>query len=142
MAVTTIEGAIQEALFTRMASLVLSPAHPVSWPNLNFTKPANNRYLEARFIPNTVTRQFIGSTDPHQRQGFLQINVRDGLNQNPRIVETAGLVAAHFHTDLRLHHATGISVRISSAPQVGSMLVEDTPPGALVPVLVPFDCWA
>lgn len=138
----TIEGAIQEALFARLATLVLSPVHLIAYPNVNFTKPANNRYLEARFIPNTVTRQFIGSTDPHQRQGFLQVNVRDGKNENYRITEIAGLVAAHFPTDLRLHHATGISVRISSAPQVGSMLVEDTPPGVLVPVLIPWSVWA
>lgn len=139
---TTIEGAIQEALFARLASLVLSPAHLVSWPNLNFTKPASNRYLETRFVPNTTNRVTIDSDGPHQRIGFLQINVRDAQGQGVRVVETAGLVAAHFPADLRLHHAIGLSVRISAAAQVGAMIVESAPPGALVPVLIPFECFA
>ena len=99
MAVTTIEGAIQEALFTRMASLVLSPVHPVSWPNLNFSKPVNNRYLEVRFVPNTTNRITIDSDGPHQRIGFLQVNVRDALNTGSRAIETAGLVSERFPAD-------------------------------------------
>lgn len=142
MAVTTIEGAIQEALFTRMASLVLSPVHPVSWPNLSFSKPANNRYLEVRFVPNTTNRLTIDSDGPHQRIGFLQVNVRDGLNTGSRAIETAGLVSEHFPADLRLHHAIGPSVWITGEADVGDMMIEETPPGVLVPVLIPWACWA
>jgi len=139
---TTVEGAIQEALLARLASLVLNPVHTVAWPNNNFTKPTNNRFLEAKFVPNGAARVFIGSSDPHRRIGFLQVNVRDGLNQGPRVVDTAGLVAAHFPADLQLPHAFGLTVRITAAPDVSDMIVETTPPGVLVPVLVPFECWA
>lgn len=142
MAVTTIEGAIQEALFTRMASLVLSPVHLVSWPNLNFSKPANNRYLEVKFVPNTTNRVTIDSDGPHQRIGFLQVNVRDGLNTGSRVTETAGLVAAHFSADMKLRHALGLTVRITAAANVGDPMVEETPPGVMVPVLIPFECFA
>lgn len=139
---TTVEGAIEQVLSVRLASLVLSPAHPIAVPNVNFTKPNDNRYLEAKFVPNATNRILIGSTDPHQRIGFLQVNVRDGLNKGSRITDIAGLVAAHFPADLRLHHATGISVRISAAAEVGSMLVESNPPGVVVPILIPWECFA
>lgn len=139
---TSVEEAINEALIERMQSLVLSPVHPVSWQGHNFSKPNNGRYLEYRFIPNQTNRVTIDSDGPHQRIGFVQINVRDGKNQGTRIYGIAGLVAEHFPTDLRLHHAYGLSVRISSAPQVGSMLIETEPPGQLVPILVPWECWA
>ncbi len=141
MAVTA-EAAIMEALFARLATLTLTPVHPIAWPNLSFSKPGSNRYLEARFVPNTVTRRFIGSGDPQQHIGFLQVNVRDGQNQGSRVVETAGLVAAHFSTDLQLPHATGVSVRITSKPEVAAPIVENNPAGILVPVMIPYECWA
>jgi Bacteriophage related domain of unknown function len=138
----TVEGAAQEALFARLAALVLSPVHPVAWPNLVFTKPADNRFLEARFVPNSVIRLLIDSDGPHQRNGFLQVNVRDAPNKGSVVVDVAGRVAAHFPADLQLQHVSGIVVRITAAAQVGPMMVEDTPPGVMVPVLVPFEFWA
>lgn len=139
---TTTEGAIQEALFARLATLVLSPVHPVAWTNLNFTAPAGNRYLEARFVPNTANRILIGSTDPHERMGFLQVNVRDKLNTGSRAIDIAGLVAAHFPADLKLYHSTGIMVRITAAPEVNAMMTETLPPGVMVPILIPYECLA
>lgn len=139
---TTVEGAIKEALFTRLASLVLAPVHPVAWPNLSFSPPAGNRYLEARFVPNAVNRLLIDTDGPHQRLGFLQINVRDALNQGSRIDDIAGAIGAHFPADLRLNHAFGLSLRTTAAPEAGSALIESSPPGVLVPVLIPYECWA
>lgn len=139
---TTVEGAIMEALFARLAALVLAPVHPVSWPNLNFTKPTNNRFLEAKFVPNTTNRITIDSDGPHQRIGFLQVNVRDALNTGSRATDIAGLVSAHFPADLRLHHAFGPSVWITAEADVGDLMVEATPPGVLVPVLIPWSVWA
>jgi hypothetical protein len=139
---TTVEGAIKEALFARLAVLVLAPVHPVAWPNLSFTPPTGNRYLEAKYVPNTVDRVLIDTDGPHQRLGFLQVNVRDGLNQGTRIDDIAGAVAAHFPVDLKLNHAFGLTVRITAKPSASPMLVETIPPGVLVPVLVPFECWA
>lgn len=139
---TTVEGAIEQVLSVRMASLVLSPVHPIAVPNVNFTKPNDNRYLEAKFVPNGANRVFIGSDDPHQRLGFLQVNVRDGLNKGSRITDIAGLVAAHFPADLKLTHTSGLTVRITAAADVGNMIVETAPPGVMVPILVPYECWA
>ena len=139
---TTTEGAIQEALLARVATLVLNPIHPVAWPNNTFVRPPNNRFLEVRFVPNGANRVLIDSDGPHQRIGLLQINVRDELNKGPRVMDTAGLVAAHFATDMLLRHAIGLAVRITAAPDVSNMLVETTPPGVLVAVMVPYEVWA
>lgn len=139
---TTVEGAIKEALFARLATLVLGPVHPVSWPNLNFTAPAGNRYLEARYVPNAVNRVFIDTDGPHRRLGYLQVNIRDGLNQGTRIDDIAGAVANHFPADLKLNHALGLTVRITADASPAPALIETTPPGVLVPVLIPFECWA
>jgi hypothetical protein len=139
---TTTEGAIKEALLARLSTLVLAPVHPVAWPNVNFTPPTGNRFLEPKVVPNTVDRLIIDTDGPHLRQGFLQINVRDGLNQGTRIDDIAGAVAAHFPADLRLHHAIGLSVTITSDAEPSSMLVETSPPGVVLPVLVPWECWA
>ncbi|MBU1306331.1 MAG: DUF4128 domain-containing protein [Alphaproteobacteria bacterium] len=138
----TVEGAIQEAMLARAASLVLSPVHIVAWPNVNFTKPSSNRYLEVKFVPNTTTRFLIDSSGPHQRMGFLQINIRDALSQGPRIVDVAGAVAAHFPADLVLSHALGLTVRITAAPEVNDMMVETNPPGVVVPIMIPWECFA
>jgi hypothetical protein len=138
----TIEGAIEQALMDRLGTLVLTPAHTIAYPNIDFTKPVSNRYLEAKFVPNVTERRFIGSDEPHERLGFLQVNVRDKANTANRITDVAGAVAAHFPADLKLRHATGLMVRITAAPSVASMLVENTPPGVVVPVLVPWECWA
>lgn len=139
---TTVEGAIEQVLSVRLASLALSPVHPIAVPNVNFTKPNDNRYLEAKFVPNATNRILIGSTDPHQRIGFLQVNVRDGLNKGSRITDIAGLVAAHFPADLKLHHSTGITVRITAEAEVNAMMTETAPPGVMVPILIPYECLA
>lgn len=136
-----VEDAMMEVLFARLATLVLAPAHPVAWPNLNFTKPSNNRYLEARFVPNASTR-FGVDEGPHDRFGFLQVNVRDKLNTGARVTGIASAVAAHFPSDLALFHDIGIKVRIMKAPDVGDMMIETSPPGVMVPVLIPYECLA
>ena len=138
----TVEGAIEQVLSVRLGSLVLSPVHPIAVPNTNFTKPTSHRYLEARFVPNATDRILVDGDGPHQRIGFLQVNVRDKINTGSRITDIAGIVAAHFPADLALHHATGIKVRITAAAEVNAMIVESSPPGVMVPILIPWECLA
>lgn len=58
----------------RVEALVLSPVLPIAWPNLSFIK-LEKGYLRVTRVPNLNGRLFIGSTDPHQRLGLLQIDV-------------------------------------------------------------------
>lgn len=136
----TIEASIQTALFTRMAQLVLSPVHPVSWPNVSFTAPANKRYLRVSHLPNTTDRLFINSSGKHRHQGILQVLVCGALNSGEAAVrETAGLVASHFPVDARFA-ANGVTLRITKRPNVSSALITDTE--IQVPVSISYECFA
>lgn len=120
------ETSIQAALFARVASLVLSPAHPISWPNVSFTPPNSRRYLRVTHLPNTTDRLFIGSNEPHRHQGILQVMVVAPLNSGESAVRAiAAAVADHFPTDVRLV-SDGVSVRITKRPDIASALVTET----------------
>ena len=139
MAGPSIETAIWLALKARVQALVLSPVLPVAWPNESFTKPAGG-YLRVTHIPNLNRRLFIGSTDPHQRLGLLQVDVFMPRNQNVAVaLEVAGKVAAHFPTDLSMVYGD-VSVRVQSAPTVAQPIDDDT--HLMVPVTIPVECFA
>lgn len=122
----TVEASIQSALFARVASLVLNPAHPVAWPNVAFTPPAGKRYLRVSHLPNVTDRLYIGSGDPHQHQGILQVMVCAPLNSGEAGArETAGLVANHFPADMRLTSGA-VTVRITKRPNIAAALITDT----------------
>ena len=121
-----VETSIQTALFARVVSLVLSPVHPVAWPNVNFTAPANKRYIRVAHLPNTTERLYIGSREPHQHQGILQVMVVAPLNSGeatPRAIAAA--VADHFPADLRLVQ-DGVTVKITKRPDIAAALPTDT----------------
>ena len=135
-----VEASIQAALFARATSLVLSPAHPVAWPNVNFTPPANRRNLRFTHMPNTTERTYIGSREPHLHQGILQIMVVAPLNSGeagPRAIAAA--VADHFPTDLRLTSG-GVTVRITKRPDIAAALATDTE--LQIPVSIRYEAYA
>jgi len=136
----TVESSIATALFTRAASLVLSPVHPVAWPNVNFVPPTSKRYLRVTHFVNTTDRLYIGSDDPHQHQGILQIMVCAPLNSGEAAArETAGLVANHFAVDQRLISGS-VSVEITKRPNIASALITDTE--IQIPVSIAYRCEA
>lgn len=136
----TVEGSIMQALFARLAALVLVPALPIAWPNLTYTPPATKKYLQVLFVPNTNNRVFLGSTDPQQRLGLFQVVVHWPLNDGEANVrDTAGKVAQHFPTDMVLT-ADSRSIRVMAAPEVVDLLV--TPVDVQIPVIVQWECWA
>ncbi|WP_379069558.1 DUF4128 domain-containing protein [Mesorhizobium sp. UC22_110] len=133
----SIETSIWLALKARVEALVLSPTLPIAWPNLSFTKPSTG-YLRVTHVPNMNRRLFIGSADPHQRLGLLQIDVFGKKNENIAVaVEVAGKVAAHFPANLRMTYG-GVTVRITAAPIVAQPMDDDT--HVLVPVTVAYEC--
>ncbi len=128
--------AIMAALFGRIASAPV--ALPIAWPNVSFAIPATGRFLRVQFVPNVTTRRFIGSDDPHQYLGLLQISVYDRLNVGEAWVrQAAGQVASHFPADLRLGE---IGVRITKRPTVADMITEED--RVQVPVMIEWECYA
>lgn len=127
---------IRLALSARLASLVLSPAMPIAWEGVEFDPPPVTGYLDVQLFRSATNRQFIGSADPHQRLGFLQVAVMvapgdDGAGVM-RADRIADAIVAHFPCDLRLG-----GVRITARPNVAGGF----PDGAWwrLPISVPFE---
>lgn len=135
----TVERSIEKALFARVATIILDPVLPIAWPDLDFTPPLSG-YIRVTQIPNRNERMFFGSNAPQRRQGLLQLSVfsQKGLG-SPAATEKAGLVAAHFPTDLEMT-ADGRVVRVTKAPDIATAIADD--PHWHVPVTVWYECFA
>lgn len=130
--------AIMAALFTRMASLSLTPSLPISWPNVSFSMPPDRKALRVVFVPNTATRRALGSDGAHQYLGLLQVSVHWPSGQGetaPRAI--ASDVADHFPPDLKLTSG-GVTVRITKRPTVEDLMVGDD--GVQIPVMIDWEC--
>lgn len=124
----TPEATIPVLLGARLADLSLAPAVPIAWPEMSFAPPADQSpYLEVRYFPNTTTREFVGSSEPHTHVGLYQITVvaprGRGLSE---ALEIAGHVVDHFPADLRLwSESPALEVVVSSRPSVAAPLTDD-----------------
>lgn len=128
----SVETTIEAALFGRVRTLDLDGDPPVAWPNRAFTPPGT--YIRVEHLPNRVTRLFLKGSDPHLRQGILQITVVTPLNAGPEdATALAGAVAEHFPADLALYE-DGIKVRVQRAPDVMPAEKSDTSWSARVDV--------
>lgn len=137
---TSVEAKIMEALFARVAPLAAALGLTISWPNISFTPPATQKYLRVVFVPNVTNRVFIGSDDPHQRLGLLQVSVQWTKGAGESLArDAAGAVAAQFPTDLVLTSGD-LSIRITKRPHVADIIVEDV--SVQVPVMIEWECWA
>ncbi len=138
----TVEANIETALFTHVLALSdLDGDPPLAWPNTPFTPPAGP-YIEIQHFPNSVGRRFLKGTDPHLRQGILQLTVVTPLNGGPSVATgLAGAVAEHFPADLNLFEGA-IKVRIQKAPDVlpGDKTEDDV--SWATPVSIRYECWA
>lgn len=134
------ESDIMAALFGRVASFVASPALPIAWPNVVFTPPANQRYLRVQFVPNVANRLFLGSAEPHQLLGLLQLSVYGSKGSGEATTRAlAASVAAHFPADLELSTG-GTTVRVTKRAEVRDMLVEDA--AIQIPLIVSWEAFA
>lgn len=135
-----IETDIMAALFARVATLVLSQALPVAYPNIAYTPSADQRYLRVQFVPNTANRLTIGSDGPHQHIGLLQLSVYGKKGAGEAAVRgDAASVASHFPCDVKLNSGS-VTVRITKRPDVRDMIVEDA--AVQIPVMVAWEAYA
>ena len=119
----TLEASMFQALKARVATLPMIATHPVIWSTETTASPdVSTRYLRATWIPNRVTRLFIGSSAPHQRPGLLQIDVMEPkMYGEDSAIEIAGQVAEHFPADLPMY-SVDLRVRVTQAPDIGPVL--------------------
>lgn len=138
---TTTEGRIFEALMKHVAGLS-GLGMPIAWPNVDFTPPADQRFLRVQFVPNTTERQWIASDGVHRYVGLLQVSAfwpKGQYEGELRPREMAGQVAAHFPCDLILVEED-VEVRVTERPHAADMLVEDSV--VHIPVTIPFEAYA
>jgi hypothetical protein len=109
----SVENDIQNALFARVASMVLTPAVRVVWPNMS--EGSRSTYLRVWPLPNRPDRILIGSDGPHRRQGILQLSLFTPLNQGDVAKPIADQIAGHFAPDTQMA-SNGVTVRVTSAP--------------------------
>lgn len=144
MATPSTETKIWLALRSRVESLVLDPTLQILWPGQNVDLPSGNA-LEVTHLVNRPSRQFIGSNEPHDRRGILQIGVLSlpSTNEHAETVvrEIAGRVGNHFPTDHRLAYAD-VLVRIYEAPEVGSSFKDDQRSRVVTPISIRWRCYA
>lgn len=135
----TVESTIPSVLFARVAELALTPALPVSYPDIPFIPPAN-AYLEVRHLPNSNINRFIGNADDTQYRGLLQITVVYPSGKG--IVapnEVAGKIVDHFKKGTVLRSGA-TTVRVYEKPSVAPSS-QDTD-RVHVPVTIKYNCFA
>lgn len=137
----TIESDIWAALKARVATLTVVPANRIAWPNVAFTPPAPSAsWLRVTHIPNRNRRLFLGSDEPHQRQGLLQIDCFTPKGRGSEAgLEMAAAVAAHFPCDLQLTSGS-VTVRITKAPDAMQAIAGDT--HEQTPVVIEYEAFA
>lgn len=137
---TTPEGKIHDALYARTVLLATSMAFPLSWRGFNFTPPSSGQWLRGGFFPNVTNRRTIGSDDPHQHLGLLQIAVHYPHGAGEQVMrEKAGEVVAYFPCDLRLTEG-GVTVRVTKRPQAAEVMKTDE--DLFIPVTIDFEAFA
>jgi hypothetical protein len=144
LATPNINTSIWLALRAKVAALTFSPAIPVLWPGEAIDLPAD-RALEVTHFVNRPDRPFLGSTDPHDRVGILQIAVLSPLtsaSQAETVVrEIAGDIADFFVVDEPLRYGV-VTVKVSEAPEVGGSIRDDARSRLLTPVSIRWQCFA
>lgn len=138
MATPNVNTQIWLALRARVASLALTPALPIIWPGQNMDLPSV-RCIEVVNMVNRPDRRFIGSNDPHDRMGILQIGLLS-LPSKSEFAETttreiAGDIADHFNVDAALRYQ-GVDVRFYEAPEVGTSFKDEARSRIVTPISV------
>lgn len=140
MAGPSIETKLYQAIKARVNMLPMKATYPIVWTTGEAYEPNPAQpYLRATWLPNMNRRALIGSGDPHQRLGILQLDVMEKRSRRDTdAIEIAGQVAAHFLPDQRLSFE-GIETRVTKAPDVGAVFIDKF---IQVPVTIEFEAWA
>jgi hypothetical protein len=119
----TVEATIAELMFARLATLVLSPVLPVSYPGLAFTAPSGP-YLRADFIPNRTDNLGLAHDARVRHQGILQVMAIYPVGQGVMTsTNTGGLIASHFAKGTILY-GSGVQLKVYAKPSVGGPIIE------------------
>lgn len=143
-----IEDDIEAALFRHVQELELDDfpvGIPTAWPNDQFPQDGQQKpptYIEVLHHRNKINRFYMKGSNPHLRQGILQITLFTPISEGTEpSTLLAGAIAEQFPADLALFQGS-TKVRIQQAPDVGNG--DKTPDGVswAVVISVRYDCLA
>lgn len=137
-----IEAQIADLLLSHVGAFceAESPNLAVSMPDVPFTPPEGEPYLDVALLPNTTLNYAIADDGSSRYRGLLQIAVMWPSGQGGILdaLDLAGRVAAHFAKGTRL--SEDVTVQSTSKPSIAPPMTE---PGRLrVPVTVAYQCFA
>jgi hypothetical protein len=122
--------------------MALTPSLPVIWPGQNKDLPSV-RCIEVVNMVNRPDRPFIGSTEPQERMGILQIGLLSlpeaGEYAETMMREIAGDIADHFAVDAALRYRD-VAVKIYEAPEVGTSIKDEKRSRIITPISVRWRC--
>ena len=137
----TIEERIEAALFKSVKALDIEGAPPLAWPNVAFTPPVPaSTYVRVAHLRNSNVRSFAKATDPHLRQGILQLTVVSLLRLGPNPATTLAASIAWQYPAGRSLYESGVRVRVQAAPNAVSPDKTDISWDARIDV--PYECFA
>lgn len=110
-----IEAKIYNALAYRLSQLVFSPSIPVAWPNVQFSVPVSNKWLQLHEFPAPTVALSVGHDGTNQYTGFIQISVFWPLNTGlVQPNEIASSIISHFKRGTRIT-LDGVTVETTQA---------------------------
>jgi len=122
MAAIGIEAQLCEALLQRLTKLLLSPALPVAYPDVAFTKPVDGGqkplpYLEAALLPIPTSAATLNGWNSYT--GILQVTVVYPQNAGAiKSQQIAAAIVAHFKRGTEMTDGA-MRVRIVQPPSIG-----------------------
>jgi hypothetical protein len=137
-----LHAAIPNAMLGHLATFASqqSPAIAVSWPDVSFSPPNGQPYLEAVHVPNRSETIGIADDAHALHEGFLQVAVMWPAGSGGLIAATnlAGEILSHFAKGTKLEDSDVI-VKIDRSGWVVPYLQEAT--HIRLPVLIPYVCF-
>lgn len=152
MALNSVEAKIEAALFTRVASISLTPALAIAWDGVNFpgldaqgrAKPKPASYLRVDHDPDDPQRPLIASNSQHRYSGRLALSLMleigsTGISSTASR-EIAATIADYFPVDDELEFE-GVAVRVMKRPHVVNGYRDDSDERWRIPIIVQYECW-
>lgn len=140
------EASILAALNAQLASLVFSPAIPVSYPNISFPPPTASptaKYLRVTHLPADTFAASISSSDSNVYAGLYQVDVFVGNGAGePAATAIAEQIIAKFKRGTRLTK-NNFTIEIQDPPsRLPYVQDAETQAWWMLPVRVAYVCYA
>lgn len=141
-----VEVAVELALLRLVSSFANGNGLEVAMPNKDFQPPSPQdpqaKWLRATFLPFETISQSVPFASKNQHYGLLQIDVMGGKNGGePRIARIAALIISAFKRGTTAS-SDGFVVQVTSTPHRGPLVVPKDDAWAMIPVRVPYLCFA